>query len=132
MYTLMIKNGKCHTRKTPANCSKRQIFYFNDIRNCGKKTDLSLWKIKLTVKVNISQLLDTSIEVKNVVLKASVSRKATKLQRYQHRVTLKKLKNINETVIIGDLHSSKEKKQDFTKEKGIVKVVAKVLISQYV
>ena len=37
MYTLIIKNGKCHTRKTPANCFKRQIFYFNDIRNRGKK-----------------------------------------------------------------------------------------------
>ena len=118
MYTLIIKNGKCHTRKTPENCFKRQIFYFNDIRNLGKKTHLSLWKIKLTAKVNRSQLLDTSIEVKNVVLKASVSRKAIKLQSYQHHVTLKQLKNINGNVIIGDLHSSKEEKARFHKRKG--------------
>ena len=118
MYTLIIKNRKCHTRKTPENRFKRQIFYFNDIRNRGKKTHLSLWKIKLTVKVNRSQLLDTSIEVKNVVLKASVSRKAIKLQSYQHHVTLKQLKNINGNVIIGDLHSSKEEKARFHERKG--------------
>ena len=117
MYKVIISNGKCHTRKTPANCFKLQIFYLNDIKNCGKKA-LSLWKIKLTVKVNRSQLLDTSIEVKNVVLKASVSRKATKLQSYQHHVTLKQLKNINGNVIIGDLHSSKEEKARFHKRKG--------------
>ena len=88
MYKVIISNGKCHTRKTPANCFKLQIFYLNDIKNCGKKA-LSLWKIKLTVKVNRSQLLDTSIEVKNAILKASVSRKATKLTPCNTKTTRK-------------------------------------------